>query len=268
MVEGDLVDLTVPTLLHALASEGSTAVLKVQRGERQGELFFCEGTLVHALAWPRAGDDAVRDLLRWQDGRFRLMRDADHQPRTVTQAVSDFLRDRAAPSDEHSATGDDGDGDKQLLDALLALIARLEPDRLTLAEGRVEKGGVPALLLLADVVNAAIGVVTARSADPTILPSRVLLRMADTQPYTQLLGEHEERISISTAVSVLDALDSVTGDRRRLFHDLAYALLDVLVIYGETLSTFFHGMTHREEWRTTFDVFIESLWTSVQNVDV
>ena len=267
MVEGDLVDLTVPTLLHALASEGSTAVLKVQRGERQGELFFCEGTLVHALAWPRAGDDAVRDLLRWQDGRFRLMRDADHQPRTVTQPVSDFLRDRAAPSDEPAAI-DDGDGDKQLLSDLLSLIARLEPDRLTLAEGRVEKGGVPALLLLADVVNAAIGFVTARSADPTILPSRVLLRMAETQPYTQLLGEQDERISISTAASVLNALDSVTGDRRRLFHDLAYALLDVLVIYGETLSTFFHGMPHREEWRATFDVFIESLWMSVQNVDV
>ena len=43
--------------------------------------------------------------------------------------------------------------------------------------------------------------------------------MADTQPYTQLLGEHEEQISISTAVSVLNALDSVTGDRRRLFHE-------------------------------------------------
>jgi hypothetical protein len=96
----------------------------------------------------------------------------------------------------------------------------------------------------------------------------VLLRMAETQPYTQLLGEHDERISISTAASVLSALDSVTGDRRRLFHDLAYALLDVLVIYGETLSTFFHGMPRREEWRATFDVFIESLWMSVQNVDV
>jgi len=185
----------------------------------------------------------------------------------VTQPVSDFLRDRAAPSDEPSAPVD-GDVDKLLLDDLLALIARLEPDRLKLAEGRVEQGGVAALLLLTEVVNSAIGFVTARSADPTIIPSRVLLRMADTQPYTQLLGEQDERISVGTAASVLNALDSVTGDRRRLFHDLAYALLDVLVIYGETLSTFFHGMPHREEWRATFDVFIEGLWTAVQQVDV
>ena len=269
MVEGDLVDLTVPTLLNALACEGSTAVLKVQRGGSQGALFFCEGTLVHALAGERAGDEAVRDLIHWHDGRFRLLRDADRQPRTVTQPIAEFLRDTSTPSDSPLVLAPDaGDVDKQLLDELLALLARLEPDRLTLAEGRVEQGGVAALLLLAAVANSVIAFVTKRSADPTILLSRVLMRMADTQPYTQLLGEHEERISISTASSVLNALDSVTGDRRRLFHDLAYALLDVLVIYGETLSTFFHGTRHREEWRAKFDVFIEGLWTAVQQVDV
>lgn len=48
MVEGDLVDLTLPSLLHALSAEGSTAVLRVQRGTEQGALYFSEGALVHA----------------------------------------------------------------------------------------------------------------------------------------------------------------------------------------------------------------------------
>ena len=269
MVEGDLVDLTVPTLLHALSCEGSTAVLKVSRGDSQGELFFREGTLVHALSGGRAGDDAVRDLIHWHEGRFRLVRDADRQPHTVTQAVADFLRDRNQARDgqtDEAASG--GDADTQLLEALMALLARLEPDRSRLTEGKLDPGGVPALLVLASLVNAVIRFVKARCGDPTVLPSRVLLRMADTQPYTQLLGEQDEEISISTAISVLDALDSVTGDRRRLFHDLAYALLDVLVIYGDTLSTFFHAAPLRDEWRSTFDVFIEGLWTAVQQVDV
>ena len=231
MVEGDLVDLTVPTLLHALSCEGSTAVLKVSRGDSQGELFFREGTLVHALSGGRAGDDAVRDLIHWHEGRFRLVRDADRQPHTVTQAVADFLRDRNKTREGEAAdVAAGGDADTQLLEALMALLARLEPDRSRLTEGKLEPGGVPALLVLASLVNAVIRFVKARCGDPTVLPSRVLLRMADTQPYTQLLGEQDEEISISTAISVLDALDSVTGDRRRLFHDLAYALLDVLVL--------------------------------------
>jgi len=269
MVEGDLVDLTVPTLLHALASEGSTAVLKVSRGNSQGELFFREGTLVHALSGGRAGDDAVRDLMHWHEGRFRLVRDADRQPHTVTQAVADFLRDRHRAADgDSTASAPTGDADRQLLDALIALLGRVEPDRARLTEGRLEPGGVPALLLLTSLVNSVLRFVKGRCADPTVLPSRVLLRMADTQPYTQLLGEQDEEVSISTAISVLDALDSVTGDRRRLFHDLAYALLDVLVIYGDTLSTFFHAAPLRDEWRAMFDVFIEGLWTAVQQVDV
>jgi len=268
MVEGDLVDLTVPTLLHALASEGSTAVLKVHRDGSQGELFFCEGTLVHALSGGRAGDDAVRDLIEWHEGRFRLLRDTNKQPRTVTQPVADFLRDRMRPDDGESTSAAGGDADVQLLGSLLALLAQLEPERARLAEGRVEPGGVAALTLLNSLVNPVIGFVKARCADPTVLPSRVLLRMAETQPYTQLLGEQDEEVSISTALSVLDALDTVNGDRRRLFHDLAYALLDVLVIYGETLGTFFRAAPQRDEWRATFDAFIEGLWMAVQQVDV
>jgi len=269
MVEGDLVDLTVPTLLHALASEGSTAVLKVHHDGSQGELFFCEGTLVHALSGGRAGDDAVRDLIRWHEGRFRLLRDTNKQPRTVTQTLADFLRDMAhAAGADSDATGGGGDADAQMLESLLGLLAQLEPARAQLAEGRVEPGGVAVLTLLNSLVNAVIGFVKARCADPTVLPSRVLLRMAETQPYTQLLGEQDEEVSISTALSVLDALDSVNGDRRRLFHDLAYALLDVLVIYGETLGTFFRAAPQRDEWRATFDAFIEGLWMAVQQVDV
>lgn len=269
MVEGDLVDLTVPTLLHALSCEGSTAVLKVQRGNDLGELFFREGTLIHALSGGRAGDDAVRDIIHWHEGRFRLVRDSDRQPHTVTQNVADFLRDRRAAADaESDPSMTSGDPDRQLLDSLVMVLAKLDPDRARLTEGRLEPGGVAALLLLASLVNSVVGFVKGRCGDPTVLPSRVLLRMAETQPYTQLLGEQDEEISISTAISVLDALDSVTGDRRRLFHDLAYALLDVLVIYGDTLSTFFHAAPLRDEWRSMFDVFIEGLWTAVQQVDV
>src|SRR5215471_1519418 len=141
MVEGDLVDLTVPTLLHAMSCEGSTAVLKVQRGNDLGELFFREGTLVHALSGGRAGDDAVRDIIDWHEGRFRLVRDSDRQPQTVTQGVADFLRDRRAAAIASSDTAaPSGDGDRQLLDSLIALLAKLDPDRARLTEGKLDPG--------------------------------------------------------------------------------------------------------------------------------
>ena len=84
MVEGDLVDLTLPSLLQAMGRECSTAVLRLQRGSDQGAMYFSEGVLVHALAGAMTGDEAAYELLGWPDGRFRLARDAAPQPRTVT----------------------------------------------------------------------------------------------------------------------------------------------------------------------------------------
>lgn len=273
MVEGDLVDLTLPSLLQALSKEGSTAVLKIQRGATQGALYFHEGALVHALSGKVSGDQAVYDLLAWPDGRFRLVRHADRQPRTITHLVNEFLdgppkANGKASSQKASGTPPtEAGGDEQLLTELLTLLTRLEQDRVRLAEGQVEPGGVAALLLVAAVVNSLIAFVTARCSDPDILPSRVLPQLAETQPYTQLLGEENERISVATAASVLKTWNNNKEDRQSLLQDLCRALLDVLTIYCNTVSTFFHGSREREEWKATFDVFIDGLCTAVRQLE-
>lgn len=271
MVEGDLLDLTLPSLLSALGMEGSTAVLRMQRGTDQGALYFCEGTLVHAASGAAVGDQAVYDLLAWPDGRFRLVRDAERHPRTITHPLSDFLaaahRPRPAGPPDASAGAEPGE-DECLLDELLALVTRLEQDRARLAEGRIENGGVPALLLVTAVVNSLIAFVTARTADPSLLPSRVLARLAEADPYTQVLGEEQERMTVATAAALLKSWQGAPEDRRRMFQDVCRALLDVLAIYCNTITTFFHTPRAREEWRATFDVFVDGLRSAVQQADV
>ena len=147
MVEGDLVDLTLPTLLHALATESSTATLRLQHGTEQGELFFSEGALVHAVRGEAVGDDAVLEVLGWTDGRFRITRDPDRQPRTVTRRVTEFLKGSDRSSSHATPSGGNGGGafntDEELLTALLTLLTRLEQDRVRLAaELRGELGAL------------------------------------------------------------------------------------------------------------------------------
>lgn len=271
MVEGDLVDLTLPTLLQALSREGSTAALRLQHGSEQGALYFCEGALIHAARGDVVGDDAVLELLEWSDGRFRITRDGDKQPRTITPKLIQLLSSAdgshgqvlASPSGLGAAAT--SDNDEQLLTTLLTLLTRLEQDRVRL-EGQVEAGAVAALLVLTTIVNSLVAFVTAKCSDPAVLPSRVLPRLADTLPYTQLLGEENERISIATAAGVLKSWTSNADDRQQLFQDLCRALLDVLTVYCNTVNTFFHSSREREEWRTTFDVFVDGLWTAVRQV--
>jgi Domain of unknown function (DUF4388) len=277
MVEGDLVDLTIPSLLQALTREGLTAVLRLQRGTEeggadQGEMYFCEGALIHAMTGEAVGDEAVMALLGWSDGRFRLSRDADEQPRTITQRLAAFVGSaESGPSSPYSSSSGSSDTeesvDEKLLNDLLTRLSRLEQDKVRLEEHQIDPGPVAALMLLATVVNSMVAIVTARCTDPDVLPSRVLPRLAETQPYTQLLGEDRERISVATAAGVLKTWSSANEDRQQLFLDLSRALLDVLTFYGNTAGTFFHGSREREEWRTIFGVFIDGLWTAVRGVE-
>jgi hypothetical protein len=272
MVEGDLVDLTLPSLLQVMSRECSTAILKLQRGSNQGAMYFAEGVLVHAVAGPVQGDEAACELLGWPDGRFRLARDGDPQPRTITDRLARLVVDHdsghsSSRSSAHSGDGTERSVDEQLLHDLLTQLTRLEQDSTRLQEGRVEGGAVAALLLVTAVVNSMVALVTARCSDPGVRPSHVLPRLADDHPYTQLLGEERDRISIATAAGVLKNWKSSTESREQLFLELCKALLDVLVFYGNTASTFFHSHREREEWRATFDLFVEGLNSAIHNVE-
>jgi len=161
----------------------------------------------------------------------------------------------------------DANPDEQLLTELLSFLSRLEQDRVRLEEKKIEPGGVPALLLVTAILNSFVAFVTARTSDPDVLPSRLLSKLSDDNPYTQLLGEENERISVATAARVLQTWNTSRDDRQRLFEDLCRAVLDVLTVYCNTLNTFFHGSLEREEWRTTFDVFVDGLWAAVKQVE-
>jgi hypothetical protein len=272
MVEGDLLDLTLPSLLQVMSRECSTAILRLQRGTDQGAMYFAEGVLVHAVSGHVTGDEAACELLGWPDGRFRLARDGDPQPRTITDRLARLVVDTdsghsSSSSASHGGSGDARSVDEQLLHDLLTQLTRLEQDTTRLQEGRVDGGAVAALLLVTAVVNSMVALVTARCSDPGVRPSHVLPRLAEDHPYTQLLGEERDRISIATAAGVLKSWNSSSESRGELYLELCKALLDVLVFYGNTASTFFHSNREREEWRATFALFVEGLTSAIHGVE-
>lgn len=156
--------------------------------------------------------------------------------------------------------------DTALLNELVALLAALEQNRARMAERRVDPRGLAGLDLLADVVNALVAFVTSRCAESSVLPSRVLARLAEADPYTQLLGEEDERITVATAEAVLSGWTGSDEDRRHMLEDLNRALLDVLAVYGESIADFFQNAPLRDEWRTTFAIFADDLRNAAQRL--
>jgi hypothetical protein len=230
-------------------------------------MYFAEGVLVHAVTGAVQGDEAACELLGWPDGRFRLARDPEPQPRTITDRLARLVVDtdngRSSSAPRQTTNTEGRSVDEQLLHELLTQLTRLEQDTTRLQEGRVEGGTVPALLLVTAVVNSMVAVVTARCSDPGVKPSHVLPRLAEDHPYTQLLGEERDRISIATAASVLKTWNSTSESREQLYLELCKALLDVLIFYGNTASTFFRSNREREEWRATFALFVEGLQNAI-----
>jgi hypothetical protein len=156
--------------------------------------------------------------------------------------------------------------DADLLNDLITLVTGLEQERARTAERRAGGEGLDGLLLLTSVVNALIAFVTERSADSRVLPSRVLAELADADPYTQLLGEEDEHITVGTAVAVLSNWTGKPEDRRGMIDDLCRALLDVLATYSESISALFHDAPLRDEWRETFTVFADDLRLAAQRM--
>jgi hypothetical protein len=264
MVEGDLIDLPMRALLQALSAERATAVVTIQSGVNCGAVYFSDGVLIHALAGTTMGDQALRQALQWTDGRFRLVREAVVQPRTITQPLASFLDGAqtsvAAPVSDRSARAD-----ATLFADLLELLTRLDSDRAHLAEGHIVHGVDGRLAALTAIVNGVVTFVTARRRDPDAQPEGVLARMSATQPYAQMLGGDDQSISIDAVVAALQNWRGDIVERERMVQVVGEALVDVLTEYCRIAGALFDGAAEREQWWMTSEVFVEDLRVTVRH---
>jgi hypothetical protein len=267
MVEGDLMDLTLPTLLQALSQESSTAQLRLQHGVGQGALYLREGALVHATGTDCVGDDALLELLGWTAGRFRIVRDTEERPRTVTPRLTELVTGGPKParsSSNPAAQAQPGmSADQRLLQDALALLTQLDLHSTKVRETLDDASGISTLLVLSGIINALVTFVVTRTSDLDALPSRVLHRLGSSNPHAEVITEFDERISLDTVADVLRTWKGDPESQRQFSSGVCGALLDLLGIYGRTVGTFFRATHERQEWRVTFDVFVEGLTTSL-----
>jgi uncharacterized protein DUF4388 len=254
-------------LLQALSAERATAVVTIQSGVNRGAVYFSDGVLIHALAGTTMGDQALRQALQWTDGRFRLVREAVVQPRTITQPLASFLDGAhgaqasvGAPASDQSARAD-----ATLFADLLELLTRLDSDRAHLAEGHIDHGVDGRLAAVAAIVNGVVTFVTARRHDPDAQPEVVLARMSATQPYAQMLGGDNESISIGAVAAALQNWRGDIVERERMAQVVGEALVDVLMEYCRIAGALFDGTAEREQWWMTSEVFIEDLRATVRH---
>jgi len=260
-------DLTLPTLLQALAQESSTAQLRLQQGMVQGALYLREGALIHATGTGSVGDEALLELLAWTTGRFRIIRDVEDRPQTITPRLTALVTGaaKAARASASAVTQVDGgvSADQRLLQDALALLTQLDLDSARLKETLDDSSGISTLSELANITNSLVAFVLARTSDLDARPSRVLHRLGSSSPHAEVITEIDERLSIDTVADVLRTWGGDGTGQRQFFAGVCDALLGLLANYGRIVGTFFRSSHPRQEWRATFDVFVDGLTTAL-----
>jgi predicted regulator of Ras-like GTPase activity (Roadblock/LC7/MglB family) len=80
---GTLKDLSLFNLVQLHCCERQQAQVSLMRGNCEGRLIFAGGELVFAGVGGLAGEEAVHELLTWEDGDFRV----DYEPTPVVRNV-------------------------------------------------------------------------------------------------------------------------------------------------------------------------------------
>ena len=110
-VRGNLRSISLPVVIQINCAEHNQACLRVRRRGQEGYVFFTDGNVVHATLGSRVGEEAIYELLTWEDGDFELEMGVPVPERTITTGWSGLLLEGMRRIDE-SAAGFEVDWDE------------------------------------------------------------------------------------------------------------------------------------------------------------
>jgi DNA-binding response OmpR family regulator/predicted regulator of Ras-like GTPase activity (Roadblock/LC7/MglB family) len=102
-VRGNLRTLSLPNIVQINCEERHKARLQLKRQGQQGSIYFAEGDVVHAELGSWVGEDAVYELLNWEQGSFELEQGVSAPERTINVGWSSLLLEGMRRIDERKA---------------------------------------------------------------------------------------------------------------------------------------------------------------------
>ncbi len=105
-VRGNLHSLSLPNIIQINCTERNQAHLRLRHRQEEASVFFADGNVVHAVLGDQAGEEAIYELLGWEDGEFELEMDVPPPARTITTNWSGLLLEGMRRIDESAAGWD------------------------------------------------------------------------------------------------------------------------------------------------------------------
>ncbi len=182
-VRGNLRTLSLPSIVQINCTERNQARLRIRRQGQEGNVFFADGNVVHATLGSQIGEEAIYELLTWEDGDFELEMGASSPEKSITVGWSGLLLEGLRRIDERAVEWDGLDDlerhtedtevkmatkkrSEQLADALSELLSSssdIEGGALVGIDGLVLSANVPVGKLDETLVGAAAAAISGLS---------------------------------------------------------------------------------------------------------
>ncbi|MCC7527406.1 MAG: DUF4388 domain-containing protein, partial [Candidatus Melainabacteria bacterium] len=101
MLEGDLTNLQMPTLLQSINMGKMTGRLDLLSGGEVAVIYFREGTPLHCQLRNSEGEAAIIETIGWDEGEFRFFVESPHHRETIKKRLDLLLMEGAALIDQY-----------------------------------------------------------------------------------------------------------------------------------------------------------------------
>lgn len=101
MLEGDLTNLQMPTLLQSINMGKMTGRLDLLSGGESAVVYFKEGTPLHCQLRNSEGEAAIIEAIGWDEGEFRFFVESPHHRETIKKRLDLLLMEGAALIDQY-----------------------------------------------------------------------------------------------------------------------------------------------------------------------
>lgn len=104
-LHGAISDFPLPWLLQVLKYDSRSAAIVVETADDRGTVYIADGDPVHALTRASRGTEALREMLRWNEGEFSVRLDGATDERTIDGDLMHLLLSDAVAVDHQQFFG-------------------------------------------------------------------------------------------------------------------------------------------------------------------
>jgi hypothetical protein len=98
--QGSLTEFQLPDIIQFLSGARKTGVLRLVEGKEAGEILLEKGRIVHAVIGDQSGEEAVYELVLWNQGEFLFEPGVTTDKSTVNKGNTNLLMEAARRRDE------------------------------------------------------------------------------------------------------------------------------------------------------------------------